>query len=461
MRSSKMPITWRNVNAPDFRGVSDMMQKGTDALTSGLSGVSDVLGQRVDDQKQYWDDTKTSNTDNYLAQIAGASDMDAVAALKASLTPGQLTDTYGAQVDTTKLMGALQDQGRFVRQDMMEEAQAEDFNTLRGERELRNQVLMLQSQGKHDEARSLAQNLSNSGEVFQSIQQAERDDTKWDWSKTDQAMKVGRYGMEVANHNASKLQREAQALREQKANGLHDLGIKLAMDWSLGRAEAREAAKVYATENGIEAKVLNKYLSDFDENWDNYRGMTPEQEAEVNHYIESELVPQFEEYATPYKSAIQQIDTEINQIPSTLQAIGERPLQGEVTQAIINESGIDSNTFYNAKVFDDAAEILGVPRNQLDPRIVKEAFDRAPSGTGRWWGDTDAISDAVKRELINVQQDAVQAQIRVQELRSKREQNAAGLREVERLHNDNVFNARRSAGNMGVAQKNLYEALGK
>ena len=449
-----MPITWRNVDAPSFGESNRLMQSGLNAITGGLQNTSDAITDN-------WDRVKQQNTDRYAAEIMAAQDMDAVTNLRASLTPDQLNGRYEGQIDTVGLMGALQDQGRFVRQDTMEQAKFDDFNTERGERELQNQVVMLQSQGRHDEARALAQNLSNSGELFQNIQQAERDDIKWDWAKTDQAMKVGRYNMDLEDRRLSRVDREAAQQREALGNSLHELGANLAMDWSLNRAEAREAAKVYARENGIEATVLNNFLSDFDKNWDNYRGMTPEQEAEVNHYISQTLEPQFEEYATPYRSAIQQVDTEMNNIPATLRAIGERPMQGEVTQEILNESGIDSKRFYNAKVFDDAAEILGIPRNQLDPRIVKEAFSRAPSGTGRWWGDTDAINDAVKRELIKVQQDAVQAQIRVQELKSEREQNAASLREVERLHKENVFNVRRSAGNMGVAQQNLYEALGK
>ena len=456
-----MPITWRNVDAPNFSAANDLLNQGANRLTSSLTGIGTQLDERVDRQKDVWDQTKEANTEEYLGQISGASDMDAIANLRASLTPEYMKENYGNQINLRAVNTALQDQGKFVRQDTMEQQQFDDFNTERGERELRNQVMMLQSQGRHDEARALAQNLSNSGELFQNIQQAERGDVQWDWAKTDQAMKVGRYNMDLEDRKLSRIQREAAQQREALGNSLHELGANLAMDWGLNRAEAREAAKVYARENGIEAKVLNNFLSDFDKNWDNYRGMTPEQEAEVNHYIAQTLEPQFEEYATPYRSAIQQVDTEMNNIPATLRAIGERPMQGEVTQEILKESGIDSKRFYNAKVFDDAAEILGIPRNQLDPRIVKEAFSRAPSGTGRWWGDTDAINDAVKRELIKVQQDAVQAQIRVQELKSEREQNAASLREVERLHKENVFNVRRSAGNMGVAQQNLYEALGK
>ncbi len=125
-----MPITWRNVDAPSFGESNRLMQSGLNAITGGLQNTSDAITEN-------WDRVKQQNTDRYAAEIMAAQDMDAVANLRASLTPDQLNGRYEGQIDTVGLMGALQDQGRFVRQDMMEQAEAEDFNTLRGVRNLK------------------------------------------------------------------------------------------------------------------------------------------------------------------------------------------------------------------------------------------------------------------------------------------------------------------------------------
>ena len=151
-----MPITWRNVDAPSFGESNRLMQSGLDAITGGLQNTSDAITEN-------WDRVKQQNTDRYAAEIMAAQDMDAVANLRASLTPDQLNGRYEGQIDTVGLMGALQDQGRFVRQDTMEQKQFEDFNETRNWRDQIADVLITTRSDGADAGRQAKQNLLDAG----------------------------------------------------------------------------------------------------------------------------------------------------------------------------------------------------------------------------------------------------------------------------------------------------------
>ena len=153
-----MPITWRNVDAPSFGESNRLMQSGLNAITGGLQNTSDTITEN-------WDRVKQQNTDRYAAEIMAAQDMDAVANLRASLTPDQLNGRYEGQIDTVGLMGALQDQGRFIRQDAKETIQHENLLMDQSSRDIRGQIQAAYASGDLALGDRLKQEALAAGEI--------------------------------------------------------------------------------------------------------------------------------------------------------------------------------------------------------------------------------------------------------------------------------------------------------
>ena len=160
-----MPITWRNVDAPNFSAANDLLNQGANRLTSSLTGIGTQLDERVDRQKDVWDQTKEANTEQYLGQISGATDLDAVANLRASLTPEYMKENYGNQIDLRTVNTALQDQGRFVRQDAKETIQHENLLMDQSSRDIRGQIQAAYASGDLALGDRLKQEALAAGEI--------------------------------------------------------------------------------------------------------------------------------------------------------------------------------------------------------------------------------------------------------------------------------------------------------
>ena len=105
------PITWRNVDAPDFsRG--NLISSGIADIQSGLEGLQNILSTQARQQQQTWQQTKEANTLNALNQINQLRSVEQLDATQGLGAASSLMGMYGGmeQLDLAKKNYALQKQ---------------------------------------------------------------------------------------------------------------------------------------------------------------------------------------------------------------------------------------------------------------------------------------------------------------------------------------------------------------
>lgn len=93
------PITWRNVDAPDNRGVSAMLGGAQDGINSGLGQLANILKQRESVNEANWNQQKTNNTQAFLDAVGKPTTPEEFAALQQSGVLEQMRKGFGSQVD--------------------------------------------------------------------------------------------------------------------------------------------------------------------------------------------------------------------------------------------------------------------------------------------------------------------------------------------------------------------------
>ena len=93
------PITWRNVDAPDNRGVSAMLGGAQDGINSGLGQLANILKQRESVNEANWNQQKANNTQAFLDAVGKPTTPEEFAALQKSGVLEQMRQGFGSQVD--------------------------------------------------------------------------------------------------------------------------------------------------------------------------------------------------------------------------------------------------------------------------------------------------------------------------------------------------------------------------
>ena len=154
-----VPITWRNIDAPDLRGVSSILSGAHSALNTGFDKLGEVIKQRQDVDAANWNQQKTNNTQAFLDEIGKYRTPEEYQAALSSGVLDQARQGYGAQLDVVAARAA--EEGRLpilqnrattdvaYKNTMLDEKQAAD----------RDRVAVLNAQGKTKEALALAQEI--------------------------------------------------------------------------------------------------------------------------------------------------------------------------------------------------------------------------------------------------------------------------------------------------------------
>lgn len=115
------PITWRNINAPNFAGVQQGLASGGQSITNGLNTLANAAQSVADNENQAFNDQRDFNTQQLLNQIAGTTDTTGVSAARGDIT-GQL-ENLGGGVDANRVLASLDTRGNTLRAN---EERAED-----------------------------------------------------------------------------------------------------------------------------------------------------------------------------------------------------------------------------------------------------------------------------------------------------------------------------------------------
>lgn len=102
-----MAITWRNIEAPDLRGVGALMGQANAGITNMGNAFQTALTDWNTNQQKKVDEQKTQNTDAFLNNLY--ANYNSPEALKAAISSGEFGRQiagYGANIDSAKVRGA-------------------------------------------------------------------------------------------------------------------------------------------------------------------------------------------------------------------------------------------------------------------------------------------------------------------------------------------------------------------
>ena len=148
------PITWRNVNGPDFSG-GNLISSGVSDIQSGLAGLQNILGTQARQQQETWQQTKEANTLNALNQVNQIGSVEQLDSTQAS----DLINPYGAQVNAQAVMDALKGQRGVIADDMQTEDSITSYTEKVKYGPIASQAALLIQQGRIQEAAPLLQEL--------------------------------------------------------------------------------------------------------------------------------------------------------------------------------------------------------------------------------------------------------------------------------------------------------------
>ena len=98
------PITWRNINGPDFRGSNRLLQSAGEQVQQNIQGLAGLA-------QKFNTETTDENTQDVLAQIRG---LNTVEGYKQAVDSGRFSQAglgqYGDQIDQGKINAALESQ---------------------------------------------------------------------------------------------------------------------------------------------------------------------------------------------------------------------------------------------------------------------------------------------------------------------------------------------------------------
>ena len=118
-----MPITWRNIEAPNFGQAGQLLNLSNNLITQGADQLTNIMQARAAVQGQEWDAQKNQNTQNAINNIRGLTTDQ----LKQATVAG-LVSPYGAQIDAQQVRDAFNNQDEFIAGNLQTAQNIKDSN---------------------------------------------------------------------------------------------------------------------------------------------------------------------------------------------------------------------------------------------------------------------------------------------------------------------------------------------
>jgi hypothetical protein len=154
---SRQPLTWRNINAPNYGSSNTLLKDATDGINTSLGNAADnltsLISRDVNQQKANWDQAKADNTLGLQNRINSFNDLAGYDAFQQSIM-GELAG-MGKQVDSANIINLLNGRDDTLRTNINAEQTFGDGQLTRQEAPQKAKINAAINAGKFDEARKL------------------------------------------------------------------------------------------------------------------------------------------------------------------------------------------------------------------------------------------------------------------------------------------------------------------
>jgi hypothetical protein len=179
------PITWRNINAPSFAGVQRGVSAGGQSISNGINTLANVAQGIGDEKKRSIQETKTTNTNDLLAQIASQNNLDNFGGMQEQVR-GQVQG-LGNEVDASKIYSALEQRQGALRTNATADTNYQDGLLSKAEQPAINEFKALVQGNDYKGAKAFLEqaNIRNKAPLFASMESNQRDDTNYNTGQED------------------------------------------------------------------------------------------------------------------------------------------------------------------------------------------------------------------------------------------------------------------------------------
>lgn len=109
------PITWRNIEAPDFRGTSFNLANANNSLEAARKLLTQSIADAERIDAENWDNTKTNNTNAVLRRLLEYQDPESFEKARQAGEFLALMNQYGGQIDANLVRQSIDERADILR----------------------------------------------------------------------------------------------------------------------------------------------------------------------------------------------------------------------------------------------------------------------------------------------------------------------------------------------------------
>jgi len=275
-----MPITWKNINAPDFSSGNALMKAGGESITGGLNSLAKAAktyGTQQEDQRVA---VRDDNTQTFLDQIDQMKTMDGYNNQADQFSQSALS---GQNVDASAIMSAYGQQKGDIRDSISADnsfaaSQYEKSERDRGiaEKPFINEINALIASGDTVGAKALVDSnpggIADTSGLYNAITNAERDNLKFEQGQITHGQQQDAYNLGLN-----------QAAQNQDAARIVSEVVAGSSDAISARAQAQQQLRF----NGITGTQLQSAMADVDNQFNQYHKLSSNQSATLSATTEA------------------------------------------------------------------------------------------------------------------------------------------------------------------------------